>query len=210
MDKQTAYIEFKNDQGKKIEDSIILAREDSKVRRNHIKNLTSQINFTKVEIDKLKMKLEKKEEERRMQNKNMRNEMAMDGFDEEGDIPQDDIIDEEELMMLKEMKDLKRDYRDNFSKLKGLKQELASLQINIDKSKEQMIYLFENWYIDTFEESPFGGQQIDMNKMNQSEGLRNVTSAGNIESAKGSDAYVAESDEHALEDEDAAVYRRAK
>jgi len=36
-------------------------------------------------------------------------------------MPQDLIIDEEELMMLKEVKDLKRDYRDKYSSLKGLK-----------------------------------------------------------------------------------------
>lgn len=58
----------------------------------------------------------------------------------------DEIIDEEELMMLREIKDLKRDYRDNFSKLKAIKQELASLSDNIDLSKDQLIYQFEQWY----------------------------------------------------------------
>ena len=49
--------------------------------------------------------------------------MQMDAFDDdEGD--NDEIIDEEELVMLKDMKDLKREYRKNYSKLKGLKQEL--------------------------------------------------------------------------------------
>jgi hypothetical protein len=36
-------------------------------------------------------------------------------------MPEDEIIDEEELVMLKSLKDLKRDYRDNYSTLKGLK-----------------------------------------------------------------------------------------
>ncbi len=39
-------------------------------------------------------------------------------------MPEEEIIDEEELVMLKSMKDLKRDYRENYSNLKGLKQEL--------------------------------------------------------------------------------------
>lgn len=50
----------------------------------------------------------------------------MDAFEDE-DVNQDEIIDEEELVMLKEMKDLKREYRDNYSMLKGLKSDLVSL-----------------------------------------------------------------------------------
>jgi hypothetical protein len=47
--------------------------------------------------------------------------MNLDAFGEDEDIPNEEIIDEEELVLLKDMKDLKREYRDNFSKLKGLK-----------------------------------------------------------------------------------------
>ena len=50
----------------------------------------------------------------------------MDAFDDE-DGGDEEIIDEEELVMLKDMKDLKRDYRDSYSQLKGLKQELHTL-----------------------------------------------------------------------------------
>lgn len=73
----------------------------------------------------------------------------MDAFDD--DVPQDEIIDEEELIMLKDLKDLKREYRDQYSNLKGLKSDLLSLQKNIDASKEQLIFKFEQWYADTFE-----------------------------------------------------------
>ena len=57
----------------------------------------------------------------------MKNELNLDAFGDEDEVPNEDIIDEEELVLLKEMKDLKREYRDNVSKLKGLKQELYSL-----------------------------------------------------------------------------------
>ena len=79
----------------------------------------------------------------------MKNDLAADGFDD--DVEQDEIIDEEELIMLKEMKELKRDYRENFTKLKGLKSDINSLQNNINSAKEQMIISFENWYADEFE-----------------------------------------------------------
>ena len=51
----------------------------------------------------------------------MKNELNLDAFGDDDDVPQEEIIDEEELVLLKEMKDLKREYRDNFSNLKGLK-----------------------------------------------------------------------------------------
>lgn len=104
-----------------------------KDKRVFVKDVTQKINATKGEIDRLKVKLDKKEEERKLHNKAMKNDMA-DNFDDE--VEQDEIIDEEELIMLREMKDMKRDYRDNFSKLKGLKSDINSLQNNINASKE--------------------------------------------------------------------------
>lgn len=56
-----------------------------------------------------------------MHNKTLKNELNLDAFGDDDDVPQEEIIDEEELVLLKEMKDLKREYRDNFSNLKGLK-----------------------------------------------------------------------------------------
>ena len=92
--------------------------------------MTFKINNIKKDIDSLNVKLEKKEEERKLnKQKNQRD------FDED-EMPEEDIIDEEELVMLKELKDLKREYRDNYSQLKGLKQELQNHQQNIDQQKE--------------------------------------------------------------------------
>ena len=46
---------------------------------------------------------------------------------------------------------MKRDYRDNFSMLKANRSELQNMQAQIDASKEQLIYQFENWYANEFE-----------------------------------------------------------
>lgn len=124
MEKQEAYLEFKQDLGKPIEASILQNREEIKEKRFTTKDLTVNINSIKGSIDKLSVKLEKKEEERRMNSRANRNQM--DAFDDDED-NNEEIIDEEELVILKSMKDLKRDYRDSYSKLKGLKQELSSL-----------------------------------------------------------------------------------
>jgi len=55
-----------------------------KTKRTTIKDITQTINLTKGEMDKLKSRLDKKEEERKMQSKAQRAEMQMD-FDD--DVP---------------------------------------------------------------------------------------------------------------------------
>ena len=63
----------------------------------------------------------------------------------------EEIIDEEELVLLRKMKDLKKIYRDNFSKLKSFKTSYSDSQSQIDVVKEQLIAGFENWYAKEFE-----------------------------------------------------------
>ena len=96
------------------------------------KFITQKINTLKKQIDTLKEKLDKKEEERKLEARVKNNEELF----EDDDMPTDLIIDEEELMMLKEVKELKRDYRENYSTLKVLKQEINNTQETIDTSKE--------------------------------------------------------------------------
>ena len=48
----------------------------------------------------------------------------------------EEIIDEEELVMLRKMKDLKKIYRDNFTALKNCKVEFGEGQRQIDTIKE--------------------------------------------------------------------------
>ena len=125
---------------------------------------------------------------------------------EDEEAPNEEIIDEEELMMLKDMKELKREYRDNFNKLKAYKQELRSLQENIDVSKEQLIFQFENWYNEEFEH---GTDQPPVKELNMAqiehERVKLISGSGDSHSSKG---WVMKKEE--IEDEDAAVYRRAK
>lgn len=71
--------------------------------------MTFKINNIKKDIDSLNVKLEKKEEERKLYKQ--KNQLDFD----EDEMPEEDIIDEEELVMLKELKDLKREYRDNYT-----------------------------------------------------------------------------------------------
>lgn len=96
-----------------------------------MKGLTDTLNMNKGEIDSLKTRLDRKEEERkvRLRDEQLRQE---DMFEEHAE----EIIDEEELVMLRKMKDLKKVYRENFTKLKNCKQEFAEGQRQIDTIKE--------------------------------------------------------------------------
>ena len=66
----------------------------------------------------------------------------------------EEIIDEEELVMLRQMKDLKKTYRDNFTVLKNEKRDFSESQKQVDLIKEQLIAQFEEWYADCFEAPP--------------------------------------------------------
>jgi len=85
----------------------------------------------KGEIDELKGRLDRKEEERKMR---MRDEQirSEDMFEDQAE----EIIDEEELVMLRKMKDLKKMYRDSFGQLKNAKDEYSECQRQIDTIKE--------------------------------------------------------------------------
>jgi hypothetical protein len=74
-------------------------------------------------MDNLKLRLDRKEDERkaRYREHELKNEDAFD------DQTQEDIIDEEELVMLKQMKDYKKQYRDSFAQLKFMKTDLANI-----------------------------------------------------------------------------------
>jgi hypothetical protein len=107
-----------------------------------------QINATKQEMDRVQERLAQKQEEKRAAN--ARGEDY--GFDDEGAGHDEGlVIDEEELALLREMKDLKRSYRDTYDKLKHVKTNINDSQGNIDGMKQQIVVEFERWYSEEFE-----------------------------------------------------------
>ena len=85
--------------------------------------MTDAINKNKGEIDALKERLDRKEEERkvRMLDEQLQQEEILEEAAEE-------IIDEEELVMLRAMKDLKKSYRVSFNVLKEEKRQYSEAQ----------------------------------------------------------------------------------
>ena len=111
MDKQVAFTEFKKEEeGRLLETSIRENRHELKTVKMQLKELTETCNKTKKNIDNVKSELDLKQDERRQ---NMQHHMAAQDDDDmldDEDAPQE-IIDEDELVLLQRMKELKKDYR---------------------------------------------------------------------------------------------------
>jgi len=63
----------------------------------------------------------------------------------------EEIIDEEELHMLRKMKGHKNDYKEKFTLLKNAKAEYNDAMLEGDMMKERLVSSFENWYIGEFD-----------------------------------------------------------
>lgn len=96
---------------------------------------------------------EKKKMERMTRLGNANNNGTAEGFLDEDQQEPDEIIDEEELNKLKNMKELKRQYRDCYNELKDFKSEAVFQQNAIDSGKTQLVNDFEQWYFETFQDA---------------------------------------------------------
>lgn len=152
--KQAAFVEFKAEPyGKSAEESIRDNRTELNRLKGSVRALTDHCNAAKRDIDVAKLDLDRKQDERKQA---MHNHMAAVEDDElmdNEDGPQE-IIDEEELLLLQRMKELKKAYRAAYSDLRATKSQVTQLQGAIDQAKQQLVAHFETWYDSTFEPGP--------------------------------------------------------
>lgn len=93
MDKQSAFGEYKKTEaGRVVENRIMEQRDTGKMCKIRIKDITKSLNASKANIDQVKMRIDRKEEERKMRNREDQLQMT-DAFNEDAE----EIIDEEEL-----------------------------------------------------------------------------------------------------------------
>jgi len=156
IDKQVAFREFKaTEQAQVIEQEIIQCRQQVKVKRAELASKTEMVNAVKREIDQVKAYLDRKTEEK---NKNALTQQLSPGFTShtDGFVHDDDngaeIIDEDELQRIRELKDLKKQYRYHYDEFKELQNEIRFTSQAIDNSKAKLINNFEEWYSETFED----------------------------------------------------------
>lgn len=130
-------------------------REELKTKKSSMKNLTLSINASKAEMDRVQSHLAQKQDEKRAANQKggeFEDENEMFGGGQDDGV----VIDEEELALLREMKDLKRSYRDQYEKLRQVKVAIQDAQNNVDSMKQQIVIDFERWYSEEFETSGSG------------------------------------------------------
>ena len=153
IEKNVAFAEYKQtDEAKALEETIIQCRRDLTGNREELKRKTETINVIKGEIDQAKTFLEGKAAKKQLEAFHASKDPGFStGFEDSPD-PRPEMIDEEELTVIKQLKDLKRNYRENFNAIKELKGAINYSQQAIDNSKQQLVRDFEIWYDETFEE----------------------------------------------------------
>lgn len=125
--KQTAFVEFKAEpEGKRAEESIRDNRAELNGLKGTVRTLTDRCNAAKRDIDVVKLDLDRKQDERKQA---MHNHMAAVEDDElmDGEDGPQEIIDEEELLLLQRMKELKKAYRAAYNDLRSTKGQVTQL-----------------------------------------------------------------------------------
>jgi len=144
MDKNQAFMEFRNSLGKELDQSLSTSKNDLKDKKASLKELVSTVNEIKRQIDESKQQVD---------------QIRSNKTEEEVD-----VIDEEEYSLIKQMKDLKKTYRDRFEKMKALKEETKLITQNIDQLRTRLVSEFEAWY-----QNKFGSAVQVMNESIKSE-----------------------------------------
>ncbi|ESO94407.1 hypothetical protein LOTGIDRAFT_227399 [Lottia gigantea] len=135
--RSTAFEEFKQERGSKINSILIENKEILASKKKAYTEKARLINANKVDIDKARQKLDE-----------LRLAREAEGvmFNEEGDV----IISEEEFLTIKHLKELKQTYRSNFEDLKNLKTEVQYCQKLVDQCRQKLLQEFDTWYAESF------------------------------------------------------------
>jgi kinesin family protein 6/9 len=128
-DKNQAFEEFKETDGKELNKTLRENSASLKERRQKQKDLALVINTSKKQIDDLKKELE------------MRREQVQEGQ-----------TDEEEFAIVRSLKGAKAEYRQAFEDLKMIKSETEYLNKQVEMARSQLVLQFEAWYKASYED----------------------------------------------------------
>jgi kinesin family protein 6/9 len=127
-DKQALFVEWKKTDGQVLEESFERNRQELKERKTEMKDMMARANAKKKDIDVAKERLARKQAEK--------------GHDP-GDA---ELIDEEEYALIRNLKDLKQDYRDAFDQHKAVKTDVIQIEHMLQQCKQKLVSSFEEWY----------------------------------------------------------------
>mmetsp|Transcript_94798 Transcript_94798/g.216927 ORF Transcript_94798/g.216927 Transcript_94798/m.216927 type:complete len:336 (-) Transcript_94798:81-1088(-) len=126
-DRQLAFLEFKEKEGKQFEEAFQQNKEDLKAKKLELKDVLSRVNLQKKEIDRCREALELKQMER-------------SGAEES------DVIDEEEYALIQRLKSEKSEYRLAFDNHQQIKKDIMQIEHMIMQCKTELVNAFSEWY----------------------------------------------------------------
>ncbi|CAK4609624.1 hypothetical protein LEN26_001617 [Aphanomyces euteiches] len=140
VDKDEAYKFFiTSGTGKKIHISLQDEKQSLKASKDKVRDITHQLNTTKILIDELRQQIEEKRTSRK------KTSVSKESKDSKDD---DEVVDEEEFILMRKEREAKRDYRVMYDDLKEAKNEYDFIQRNIELLRMRLVQEFEEWYQD--------------------------------------------------------------
>ncbi|KAM3822766.1 kinesin-like protein KIF9 isoform 2-T2 [Vipera latastei] len=133
----SAFEDFKNERGSEINRIFKENKSILNNRKRRLSEVIQRINLVKQEMDAAHQALEIQKLEREQQGEYL---------NEEGQI----IIDEEEFLLMMKLKELKRQYRDDYGQLQDLRSEVQYCQSLVDQCRNRLLTEFDIWYNESF------------------------------------------------------------
>ncbi|XP_061442592.1 kinesin-like protein KIF9 isoform X2 [Rhineura floridana] len=135
--KATAFEDFKNERGSEISRIFKENKTILNDRKKKMSEVAQRVNMLKQEMDMIRQALEAQKFDREQQGEYQ---------NEEGQI----IIDEEEFLLIMKLKDLKKQYREDYNDLQNLRSEVQYCQHLVDQCRSRLVTEFEIWYNESF------------------------------------------------------------
>lgn len=134
--KNESFLFFKtNGPGVKLNNQLQRKKNEVKEIRSKYKRLSNQINELKETIDEIKESLQIKKQTRTVNDQ----ERMQAGFE-------DDIVDEEEFLLMKKEREIKRQYRQLYDEFKDVKRSMELEMEKVDQQTEMLLEEFETWF----------------------------------------------------------------
>ncbi|CAO2633441.1 Kinesin-like protein KIF9 [Lemmus lemmus] len=134
--KPVAFEDFKNERGSEINRIFKENKSILNERRKRASETTQRINVIKREIDVTKDALNFQKSLREKQGE----------YENKGLM----IIDEEEFLLILKLKDLKKQYRNEYQELRDLRAEIQYCQRLVDQCRHRLLLEFDIWYNESF------------------------------------------------------------
>lgn len=157
-DKNELYAKFKEDDGKEYVDGIQKNISDSKQQKAAYKDLSDQLENLKSEYNKLQERFDKKQ------------------IMNQGVEVDKEPVDDEEFLLIKQIKDCKKNHKNLMEKLRIIKSTIHQLDLNVKNNKILLVKKFEdhlmkkyNMKLDETKASKMNGQMDDKSVSKSSE-----------------------------------------